>query len=218
MNELFRKFPWKEYKPLFVMGGLVLLLIVAVAVMSHFWPRYEERFFELGLLGRYKKAEEYFPGNTSTVEVGFDVTWFVYLHNHMGSPQEVSVRVKLLNATMLAPDDRGHEPSPYPVLFEVPVSLDVDETLLVPFVWGVSEADVLNDSFVIKGLKIDDVFVAVDASALSVSRFRLVFELWVYDQSSGEYRFFWVSKGEHYSASLYMWFDVAMPSVELLQT
>ena len=101
-------------------------------------------------------------GNSSSVEVGSELVWYIYLGNHMGSPQDVVVRVKLLNASMLAPDDRAHEPSPYPVLVEVPVSLDVDETLLVPFVWGVSEADVLNDSFVIKGLKINDVFVAVD--------------------------------------------------------
>jgi len=54
--------------------------------------------------------------------------------------------------------------------------------------------------------------VAVNASALVGSRFRLVFELWVYDQSLGDYRFFWASKGELYSASIYMWFNITLPA------
>ena len=38
-------------------------------------------------------------------------------------------------------------------------------------------------------------------------RFRLVFELWVYDQESDKYVYGWHSKGEFYSASIYIWFN-----------
>jgi uncharacterized membrane protein len=201
----------KEYKGFFVICLLIAILIVVVYVFTLFWPKYEEHFFELGMLGSNKKAEDYFLGNTSDVEVGSKLVWYIYLGNHMGSPQNVIVRVKLLNSTMTAPDDRAHEPSPYTVSFEVPVSLAVDETTLVPFVWKVSEANYLNGSMVIKGLLINDVPVAVNASSLVGSRFKLVFELWVYDQSLGNYRFFWASKGELYSASIYLWFSVTSP-------
>jgi len=203
----------REYKGFFVICVLVVVLILVVYVFTLFWPRYEEYFFELGLLGRNRKAEDYYLGNTSSVDVGSELVWYVYLHNHMGSSQDVSVRVKLLNSSMQAPDDRGHVPSPYPFVFEVPVSLSIDETKLVPFVWGVSEAEFLNDSVAVRGLVINDMPVVVDASALSGSRFRLVFELWVLDRSSGEYRFFWVSKSESYSASIYMWFNVTSLSL-----
>jgi uncharacterized membrane protein len=202
----------KENKVLLIICVLVAVLILVVYVFTLFWPRYEEYFFELGLLGRNQKAEDYFPRNTSTVEVGANVTWYIYLHNHMGSPQDVSLRVKVLNASMLAPDDRTHEPSPYPVSFEVPVSLATDETVLVPFSWSISEVKVQNDSVAFKHLIINGQSVDVNLSGLSETRFRLVFELWVYDNSSGEYQFFWTSKGELHSASIYMWFDVVMPT------
>jgi len=202
----------KEYKGFFVICLLIAVLIVVVYVFTLFWPKYEEYFFELGMLGRNQKAEDYFLGNTSDVEVGSELIWYVYLHNRMGSPQNVIVRVKLLNSTMTAPDDQAHESSPYPVSFEVPVSLAMGETTLVPFFWEVSEADFINNSIIVKGLLINDVPVAVNASALVGSRFRLVFELWVYDQSLGDYRFFWTSKGEFYSASIYMWFNMTLPN------
>jgi len=202
----------KEYKDFFVICLLIAVLIVVVYVFTLFWPKYEEYFFELGMLGSDKKAEDYFLGNTSDVEAGSKLVWYIYLGNHMGSPQNVIVRVKLLNSTMMAPDDRAHDPCPYPSIYEVPVSLAMDETTLVPFIWEVSEADLLNDSVVVKGLLINDVPVAVNASALVGSRFRLVCELWVYDQSLGDYRFFWASKGDFYSASIYIWFNVMLPS------
>lgn len=211
MNERLRKFPWKEYKPLFMIGALVLILIVAVAVISHFWPRYEERFFELGLLGRNKMAEDYYPDGNSTLEVGSEMFWYVYIHSHMGSVQDVLVRVKLLNSTMPIPDDREHIPSSEPVFFELPVSLDVDETKMLPFPWSVLETEVSgNDSVTVNRLLVNDEAVDVDVTARATSdiRFRVVFELWVLDESSGEYVFGWDSGKEFYSVSLYMWFSL----------
>lgn len=201
----------KEYKGFFIICVLVLFLILAVYVISSFWPRYEERFFELGLLGRNKKAEDYYPGNSSTLEVGSNVTWYIDIRNHMGSSQNVSVRVKLLNSTMQTPDDREHEPSPHQYFIELPLSLSVDETLLVPFSWSILEADSRNDSITIKRLMVINQTVEVDLSALSDDRFRMIFELWVYDQSSGEYIFGWDSGKEFYSVSLYIWFNLGVP-------
>jgi len=198
----------REYKGFFLICVLVGFLVVAVYVITLFWPKYEERFFELGLLGRDKMAEDYYPGNTSNVGVSSNVTWFIYIHNCMWSDENVSIRVKLLNSTMQAPDDREHEPSPYPVLFELPLSLSIDETLLIPFSWSILEADLQNESVLIERLMVNNQTVHVDVEAFSDLRFRLVLELWVYDQSSGEYLFGWDSGKEFYSVSLYMWFNV----------
>jgi len=57
--------------------------------------------------------------------------------------------------------------------------------------------------------------VHVDVGASSDLRFRLVFELWVYDQSSGEYLFGWDSGKGFYSVSLYMWFTPVSAAVLL---
>jgi hypothetical protein len=205
---------FKAHKPILIIGALVLFLILAVAVLSAFWPKYEERFFELGLLGEDKKAEGYYPNNNSTLEAGSQILWHIYVHNHMGSVQSVSVRVKLLNSTMEAPDDRKNKPSPYPFFIEFPLSLSIDETRLIPFSWSIFEATSQNNSITIKRLKVNDETVEVNVSAFSDNSFRMVFELWVYDQSSREYKFGWGSKEEFYSASIYMWFRVPFPQIE----
>ena len=200
---------FRKYELFFILGILLSALILLAAVLSAFWPKYEERFFELGLLGKNKRAEEYYPGNSSTLGVGSHVLWYIYLHNHMGSPQNVSVRLKLLNSTMQAPDDRNHEPSPFPYFIEFPVSLAIDETLLVPVLWSVVEASSQGGNVTIIRLRVDNQIVSMSVS--SSERFRMVFELWVFDQSSQQYRFRWDSGKGFYSASVYMWFNVAIP-------
>ena len=55
---------------------------------------------------------------------------------------------------------------------------------------------------------IKNLWSEVDVKSFSDGRFRIVFELWVYDQESGEFVFGWYSKDEFYSASIYMWFEL----------
>jgi len=43
---------FKEYRTIFTVSILVLILSVAVFVVSAFWPRYEERFFAMGMFGK----------------------------------------------------------------------------------------------------------------------------------------------------------------------
>jgi hypothetical protein len=195
-----------KYKHVLVVSIFILVLILVVAVISDFWPRYEERFFELGLLGREGKAEGYYPNDNSTLQIGVPILWQIYVHNHMGNVENVTIRVKIINATMTPPDDRRHEPSPAPLLTELPLSLSVDETRLINFSWSIIEADHQNGSTIIHRLMINnehhDVIVFGD-------RFRIVFELWVYDRSTQQYRFMWESGEESYSASLYIWFSLA---------
>jgi hypothetical protein len=183
-----------------------------VAAISTFWPRYEERFIELGILGQDEKAEGYFLNDNSTLEVGSQVHWYIYLHNHIGSVQYVSVRIKLLNSTMKMPNDQEHIPSPYAFFVEFPAFLSVNDTQLVPFSWGVSDAVSQNGSIILKHLIVNGQTVDVNVSASGDHFFCMVFELWVYDQSSHEYRFGWESGKEFSSASLNIWFRVGLPA------
>lgn len=201
---------FKEFKPFLILSVFLGLLIVSVYVVSAYWPRYEEYFFELGILGKEGKAESYFPDDNSSIYLSTPMSWQIYVHNHMGSEQDVSIRVKILNSTMQAPDDRGHEPSQEPYFLEIPVSLSVDETVLVPYSWSVLDAGNQNGT-VIKGLIVNGESVEVDVKSVSDGVFRIVFELWVHDQESDEIIFGWYSKGEFYSASIYIWFGLNLP-------
>jgi uncharacterized membrane protein len=202
----------KKHKPIFAIVAVFLALIIAVAVVSSFWPKYEAQFIELGLLGKDGTAKGYYPNDNPTLNTDSQVNWYIYIHNHMANSQNITVRVKLLNSTMQAPNDTEHEPSPFASVAELPLLLPVNDTQLIPFSWSISEAISQNGSIVIKSLMLNGQTVRVDVPAVSNSSFSIVFELWVYDQSSHEYRFGWESGKGFFSASVNMWFNVSLPS------
>ncbi len=199
----------EKYKNAIVIIALATVLILITTVVSTFWPEYEIQFIEFGLLGENKIADDYFASENSTVALGSTVNWYIYLHNHMESPQEVIVRVKLLNSTMAIPDDQENEAAPYLSYTELQLSLSNNETSLVPFTWSVVDLVSRDDSMVITSLMVNDVSVETNVSTLSNSFFRMVFELWVYDVSSSEYRFGWNSSEGFDSSSLHIGFKVA---------
>ena len=127
----------KFRKTTIVVASLVLLLIVTTAVIVSIWPTQEESFFELGLLGKDKSADSYFSGSNSTVDVGDTNGWFIFVHNHMNQKQNIIVKVKLLNSTMTLPDDKTNQPSNVASFVSFPLSLSLNQTMLVPFYWNV---------------------------------------------------------------------------------
>jgi hypothetical protein len=198
-------------KTVIIVAGLILLLIVLVAVISSVWPTQEERFIELGLLGKDKTAEAYFDNESSSINVGTLSSWFIYVHNHFGYAQTVSVRVKLLNSTIELPDNQEHQPSNSNSFVAFPLPLSVNESVLIPFSWSIMNAEIQNGSAVINQLLISNKTVNVNLSSIN-SSFIIVFELWVQNKVSGEYSFGWESGKGLSSASVYMWFKVSLPS------
>ena len=202
------KLQFRKHNLLFVIITLVLIVSISLAIISTFWPKYEERFFEFGLLGADKRAETYYSNNNSTLNLGSPVNWYVYIHNHVGSLQDVIVRVKLLNSTMELPNNEENKPSPFVSFIDFPLSLSDDESKFVAFSWSVTQAVTQNDSIILKSLMVNNQTFAVNVSALPDSFFRMVFELWVYDKSSQEYLFGWESGEDFSSASLHLVFRV----------
>lgn len=192
-------------KSVLILTGLVCLLIVIVAVLGTVWPKQEKYFFELGLLGQDKTADSYFSKANSTVDIGDTNNWFINIHNHMGTMQDVIVKTKLLNSTEELPDDREHEPSDVASFAEFPISLSVNQTLLIPFYWSILEVEAQNDSSAVTIL-VNTKTVNVYLSQSADSIFRIVFELWVKNPDSGEYLFSWESNEGFCSASIYMGF------------
>jgi hypothetical protein len=190
-------------------GGLILLLIVTVAVISNFWPQNEERFIELGLLGKDKRAEGYFANDNPALNVGTQVNWYLYLHNQMTNSQFIQIKVKLLNSTMQATNNTTHQPSPVASVVEIPELLTVNSTQLIPVTWSIANAIPQDGSIVIKSVTINGQTVDIEVPAISNSSFNIVFELWVYDQSSQTYQFGWESGKGFLSASVSVWFNLS---------
>ena len=134
----------KNYKFALIVGGLILLLIVAIALISSIWPVQEERFFELGLLGKNETADSYFANDNSVVGLGSSSSWFIYVHNHMGTPQTIIVKAKLLNSTMQMPNNQQNQPSDGISFANFPLTLLTNQTTLVPFTWSIADAKLQN--------------------------------------------------------------------------
>ena len=187
----------------------LLSSILGVFLVSSFWPSNVERFFELGLLGRNGRAEDYFLGDDSTVQINSNLPWYLYVRNRMGSEQLILIRVTLINSTMQTPNDTSHEPSLQSALTEFPLSLARNETVVLPFTWKITETQFVNDAIRVRQVMINDLPPIDTDISSSDNKFALVFELWVYHPSTGRYEFSWETESEPRSASVYIWFDLA---------
>lgn len=196
----------EAHKTVLVISGLLCLLIIVLAFTASVWPKQENTFIELGLLGKDKTADAYFINAYSIVEIGDVNSWYIYVHNHMKDSQVVSIRAKLLNASSDLPDNRRHQPSAAGAFAEFPLILTVNETVLVPFSWSILNAESQNGSITIKRLLVNEQPVEVAVSNSANSSFNIVFELWVRDVNSGNYTFGFRSQENSSSVSIYMGF------------
>jgi len=200
-----------EYRGLFAVSLLVVLLIAVVAVFAAVWPRYEEEFVAMGVLGEEGRAEGYYPNGDPSLAINSSVQWYLYLYNHRPAPSSVSVRVRVVNSTVPGPNRTLRAPCPAPAAFEVTTALGANETRLMPYTWRVSEASQSGDSTVINELVINGSRVGLNASSGDGRGFRMVLELWTYDEAYGAFRFGWESRGEYYCVWNQVWFNVTLP-------
>ncbi len=202
-------------KVIIVAFTFVLFLILTGVFLSAFWPRYEERFFELGILGKDKMAKDYYLNNNYSLILGSQVDWYIYVHNHIDSAQNIVVKVKLVNSTNDLPNDLDNQPCPFDSIAEFPLSMSVNDSLIVPFSWIIVEAISQKNSTIIKQLIVNDQTVELNISDFSESFFRMVFELWVYNESLQTYEFGWESEKGLSSSSINMAFRVSLETDQI---
>lgn len=189
---------------------LFIFLLLGVAIISTIWPKYEDRFFELGVLGKNKTMDEYYPNLDSNLRVGSQVSWYIHIRNHVGNVQNLSLRVKLINSTTQPPNDHMHEPSPSDSFVELPLFFDVGEEQLIPFSWSILDVTSHGGVTTINRMIVNDQDIEVNVSTNLDSYFLMVFELWAYDQFTDEYKFEWKSGTDSSSVSTYLEFNVRL--------
>lgn len=183
----------------------LVALVYAPLVLAHLSR--DEPFFALGILGKEGKAEHYYPGGDPNIEVGEQVYWVIYLYNHMGGPRYVALRFKLLNSTMPSPEADGGAPSRAPAFIEVRRVLANNETILLPFSWSIEGAQVIGDSTIIRRLSAMGETYETYAVAREGHNFRVVIELWIYDERTGDFDFGWSHGGESHGPWVQIWFN-----------
>jgi hypothetical protein len=191
---------------------MVLVFAACVPVVIALLPRREESFLELAVLGEEGMAEHYYPDDIPQIEVGEKIRWNVYLYNYMGETKYIAVRVKLLNSTILAPNSTLCSPSPAPVVYEVRRVMMHNQTWLFPFSWSILKVDRVGDFLDVSSFLANDDSIDTHVVALYGFNYRIVLELWVYEEELGDFRFGWGHGDEARCVWNQVWFNITSPT------
>lgn len=196
-----------DWQMVFTFVIITLLFAVVSPLVGAYIPNRSESFFALAVLGEDGAADNYYPDDDPNIQNGEQVNWTVYVYNHMGQFEYVSIRVKLLNATMRSPNSTTCEPSPYVEIYEVKRFIPNNHTLLYPITWELNSTDEGNNVVTINDFVVNGVAADTDTSSMGGESFRIVLELWVYDTETEDFVFSWSSAGEDRCVWNQIWFD-----------
>lgn len=199
-----------DWHLVFVLVCITLLITISAPVVMAYIKINEEQFFVLAVLGEDGMVENYYPDNDPDINVGEEIHWTIYLHNHMGETKYVVVKVKLLSSTMIAPNSTLCSPSPESAIFEVRRVLMDNETWLYPLNWYLLDVEFSNEIASIKSMMINENPYQIDVETMHGYNFRIILELWIYDEISESFNFGWVAKQEPHSAWNQIWFNVTL--------
>ena len=166
-----------------------------------------DQYFALFTLGSGGKTEHYFPGEKYDIYQGTHMSWFVGVYNHMGTVQLVKVVFKLLNSTIEGPDQLHNTPSNRTSFYEATRLLLSNETWMLPVDWSVLNATQTANVTAIHILLFNNETLSenVEVDAIHGYNFRMVIELWPYDQTTGNFTFGWEVDGQERSAWNQIW-------------
>jgi len=186
------------------------LIIFEAAAFVATTPRPKESFFELYVLGANGLAGDYYPNNSSFIQLDELVTWQIGIANQMGSVQFVEIQVKLANQTINPPNDTTSSPSPAPLVTEFKHFAADNGTWEFPFVWEILNVTTQGGRSRIFRLQIDQVTYVLTNSPTcsnpSSCEFRFIFELWTWSDYLNDFQIGWLNGDQRRIAWLQLWF------------
>jgi len=182
----------EEYRTLFVVGSLVLMLVAVAPTLSLFIriPSGSERFSELWLLGPEHTAENY-PFNVSVNE---QYRLFVGVGNHLGSSSYYMVYVKFRNQTQQLPNSTTSEPSSLPPLYEFRFALSDGEVWKAPLTFTIENVLLQQNFSLVQNVSINGIAFPVNCTSTWDSDkngfyYQMFFELWLYNMTSSSFQY-----------------------------
>ena len=181
-----------EYRAVFIVGGLILVLAASAPTVSLFLPlsREGERFSELWVLGSGHMAEDY-PFN-----VRADLSYLVYVGVgiHMGSSMYYNVIVKFRNQSEPLPNATAGTPSLLPPLYEYRVFLEDGETWEASVTFSFSGVSFFDNRSLVEVFKVNELAFSVDKVALWDAEndgyyYQVFIELWIYNVESDSFQY-----------------------------
>jgi len=189
---------------------MAILLTLSFSLLPAFNTLREnhEKFMSIGLLNEEHLAKDFFPNNTSAVSINETLKWLIYFYNGMGEDIQIIIKVKLRNSTIDPPNDLNKTPSSGKMLLDLNFSAKKNETLLLPFVWSVTNASFQRGLARISEMRINNKNVDLNLTSDS-NHFCIVFEVWLYDKSLDTFAFQWDSGKEIECIWIQKWFRIA---------
>jgi len=208
----------RELKVFVVVFLISLAIFSAIVYVVHLAdvPSAYDQYFALYTLGSAGLAEHYFPGDAVDILPGVRMSWYIGVYNHMGTVQLVRVVFKLLNLTMLGPDQLSNNTaSAREPFYETTRLLVSNETWVLPVAWSVLNATRASNATVIHSLIFNGQALTdnVEVEALYGFDYRIVIELWVYNDVSGNFSFGWTANGDDRSEYNQIWFNMTRISL-----
>lgn len=191
-------------------GAVEILLVVTVIVLSGVIFQsssfQKEKNMAIYILGKEGKIGDYYPYGDNRIVKGVQVEWTIGILNKLEKPQLVEIRAKISNSTIASPDELL--PTEAPVIYTFESLVPEGGKVEFPFIWRIVEIIQRSDSINIV-LNVNDINVnSTSVTAPRGKNFRIVFELWTFDEVRQEFIYGW-SEGNGGVAWTQMWFNVA---------
>jgi uncharacterized membrane protein len=199
----------------FVAAFLISLAVFSTVAFLASVPYPYDDYFALYTLGATGTAEHYFPGDQVDILPRTRMSWYVGVYNHMGTVQLVRVAFKILNETMVGPNQLNNTPSARDSFYEITRLLVTNETWVLPVSWSVLNATSTENATSIHSLLFNGQVLGdnVETEAQYGLNYRIVIELWVYDDVSGNFSYVWTANGVARSAWNEVWFNMTRTSI-----
>ena len=178
-----------KWKYFFICVYACILILVNFSFYFVDNNKYDNPYFVLAILGDGLKSESYFPEDNSTINLGVKLSWFIYVYNGMGVSQYIKIKVKFLSSSLDSPNTTLCLPCSGSTLYEIKTIIKNNETWIVPFVWIIESMDVTAEYINIKSIRINNDILEVNVNNDGDQEYKIVFELWVYDVSIGDFVF-----------------------------
>jgi len=169
-------------------------------------PKPEQPFMGFGVFSQ-QGLQGYVPSNmTITPPQTFD--WNLTVTNRTSKEQFIMVIVRIGNSTTSSPNVTSPAPTPSE-LGKMERFVSDGETSNIDFTWTIESTN-RTGNLVFVNLQINGQSVSsAPVGAASGSKFRLIFELWTFDLSSGSFQYGYPGEISQVGTWLQVWFSVS---------
>ena len=120
----------------------------------------------------------------------------------------MSIRVKIINNTIPSPNSISCDPSPSNTIYEFNRIVERGQKIFIPFNWSIINYEIVNEKPIILELLLNN--NTLNNLSINGERFRIIFELWVFNEDSNDFEFAWINEDlSNQCAWNQIWFNLS---------